>query len=604
MTLSVIDDELALAAFRDSPFSAGALAPIIQAHSVTLIDVPVGVGKSALLDNLVDHFEVTHTYDLIIVLSALTATLSERRLVRNPRTDVRRLRPRPRADCGPLDAAWRAHERNGTTAYAREHLCRSCPHFGGCFWPGQYGTALKGIKVIFATHQHLLISSRFLLHLRSMTGAERLLLLLDEAHVLAAPFRTTLAPAVLERFVAAVRRADLPEDARRLWVERTALLAGATTADLHSPAWSFPLPPHGHAVAIQEAGLADDPNFRWPGHDLYAFARARAERRWRDQRGNIVFVRTPYLAERTAIFSAGMPAEYVARQLGTTAVVAPFAAVECQHRDTKFYNICSLIGAAARFRRNYRQILDFFAHLILRNIAAGRSTLLVARKRFKAVCANYLERRLARWGCPVTVIPSDGAPPAPTRPTILPLIHYGINGVNSFESYEAAYCLCGFYIDEEVLRAAIADVEPDMLQFPVAIRVVGRPPRRRAGTFDDRFRASDADRIARAYYHQHETKAVVQAVGRVRFATRPREVITFQCSELPDVRLAREFFNLREARAFFGLVTGSEFDRLRQGAEARRLRAEGLTAAAIAARLGVSVRTVRYRLSAARRRDG
>ena len=239
-----------------------------------------------------------------------------------------------------------------------------------------------------------------------------------------------------------------------------------------------------------------------------------------------------------------MPAGYVARQLGVPAVVEPFAAVECQHRDTKFYNLCSLLGAAARFRRNYRQILDFFAQLILRNIAAGRSTLLVTRKRFKGVCASYLERRLARWGCPVTVVPCDGAP-APARPTVLPLIHYGINGVNSFESYEAAYCLCGFYIDEEVLRQAVADVEPDMLQFPVAIRVVGRPPRRRAGTFDDRFRASDADRIARAYYHLHETHVVIQAVGRVRFATRPREVIAFQCSELPDVRLAREFHTSR-----------------------------------------------------------
>jgi hypothetical protein len=604
MTPIVIDDELALAEFRDGPFSAGALAPVIEAGAVTLINAPVGTGKSYLLDDLLDQFLARAAFDLVVVLAALTANLLERRLVRNPRIDVRRLRPRPRADCGPLDAAWRAHERNGTTAYAREHLCRACPRFGDCFWPDQYGAALKGIKVIFATHQHLLVSPRFLLHLRSMTGAGRLLLLLDEAHVLASSFRTTLAPAVLGRFIAAVRRADLPEDARRLWVERTTLLAGATTADLRSPDWPFPLPPHGHALAIQEAGLADDPAFRWPGHDLYAFARARPERRWRDHRDNIVFVRTPYLAERTAIFSAGMPAEYVARQLGTPAVVAPFAAVECQHRDTRFYNLCSLLGAAARFRRNYRQILDFFAQLIFRNVAAGRSTLLVARKRFKGVCASYLERRLARWGCPVTVVPGDGAPPAPARPTVLPLIHYGINGVNAFESYDAAYCLCGYYIDEDVLRAAVADVEPDALRFPVAIRVAGRPPRRRAGTFDDRFRASDADRIARAYYHQHETHVVIQAVGRVRFATRPREVITFQCSDLPDVRLAREFFNLREARDFFGLVTGSEFDRLRQGAEARRLRAEGLTAAAIAARLGVSVRTVRYRLSAARRRDG
>jgi hypothetical protein len=33
-------------------------------------------------------------------------------------------------------------------------------------------------------------------------------------------------------------------------------------------------------------------------------------------------------------------------------------------------------------------------------------------------------------------------------------------------------------------------------------------------------------------------------VGRVRYATRPREVITFQCGELPGVELKREFCNL------------------------------------------------------------
>ena len=95
---------------------------------------------------------------------------------------------------------------------------------------------------------------------------------------------------------------------------------------------------------------------------------------------------------------------------------------------------------------------------------------------------------------------------------------------------------------------------------------------------------------------------VIQAAGRVRFATRPREVVTFQCSEMPGVRLTREFRSLREARDFFGLATGSEFDRLRQQIEAERQRAEGLTVGAIAQRLGVSVRTVRYRLSAARGR--
>jgi hypothetical protein len=604
MTRLVIDDALSLAEFRATRFSAGALAPVIAAGPITLINSPIGTGKSTLLDSLLDHFATIASFDLIVVLAALTANVMERRLVRNPTPEVRRLRPRPRSDCGPLDPAWRVHERGGTTAFAKHNLCRSCPQFGGCFWPDQYGTALKGARIIFGTHQHLLINPRFLLHLRSMTGAEGVLLMLDEADVLAAPFRTTLTIEILARFIAAVRSADLPDDARRLWLERTALLAGASTADLRSPDWSFPLPSLRHTLAIQEAGLALDPNFRWPGHDLYAFSRARADQRWRDHRGNLVFVRTPYLAERTVIFSAGMTAEYVARQLGVPAVVAPFASVECQHRATRFYNLCSLLGAAARFRRNHVQILDFFAQLILRNIEAGRSTLLVARKRFKRLCADYLERRLSQWKCPATVVPSDGQSPTPSGPSVLPLIHYGINGINMFEYYDAAYCLCGYYIDEDVLRAAIADVEPDALQFPVAIRVAGRPRRRLAATFDDRYSASDADRIARAYYRQHETNVVVQALGRVRFAIRPREIVAFQCSELPGVRLAREFYSLREAREFFGLVTGSEFDRRRQAAEARRLRAEGLTAAAIAQRLGVSVRTVRYRLKAGRGVEG
>lgn len=602
MTPIVIQDEQALAEFRSTRFSVSALAPLIESNRIILANAPVGTGKSRLLDDLLDHYIAQSTFDLIVVLAALTANLLERRLVRNPTPEVRRLRPRPCSDCGPLDPAWRAHELSGTTAYAKQHLCRSCLHFGNCFWPGQYGPALKGARVIFGTHQHLLVNPRFLLHLRSTTGAENVLLLLDEADLLAAPFRTTLSPRILTQFVAAVRNAALPEEIRRLWVERTTLLAGATTSDLQSPDWSFPLPSYSHALAIQEAGLANAPDFRWPGHDLYAFSRSRADRRWRDHKGNIAFVRTPYLAERTVIFSAGMPAAYVARKLSVPEVVEPFAAVQCQHRDTRFFNLCSLLGAAARFRRNLPQILDLFAQLILRNIEADRLTLLIVRKRFKRMCADYLERRLSGWGCRATVVPSDGQVPTPAGPSTLPLIHFGITGVNSFEAYDAAYCLCGYYIDEEILREAVADVDPDESRFPVEIRVAGQPRRRLAGTFDDRYRDSDADRIVRAYYRQHETNVVVQAVGRARFATRPREVVTFQCSEMPGVQLTREFHSLREARDFFGLATGSEFDRLRQQIEAERLRAEGLTVGAIAQRLGVSVRTVRYRLSAARGR--
>ena len=600
MSAIQINDAQSLAEFRATRFPASAIAPIIMANDITLINTPIGTGKSFLLDNLLEYLSANLS-ELIVVLASLTANLQERRLVRHPTQEVRRLRPRPSVDCGPLDPDWRSHERGGTTAFAKHSLCRSCPHFGGCFWPAQYGKALKGARIIFGTHQHLLNNPHFLWHLQSMTEAESMLLLLDEADVLASPFRTTLTRLVLASFMEAVRQADIPEKSQGSWLEKTALLTMASTADLRSPDWSFPRPTLTETLAIQQAGLALDPNFQWPGHNLYAFSRTRTDQRWKDRNGDVVFVRTPYLAKRTAIFSAGMSAEYVARQLRVDRVVTPFANVRCQHQDTRFYNISSLLGAAARFRGNRVQILDFFAQLIIRNIEAGRTTLLIARKRLKGYCAEYLERRLSTWGYPVTVFLSDGQLPAEVGPSVLPLIHFGINGVNTFESYESVYCLCGYYIDEQVLRDAIADVEPDELRFPVLIRVTGQPRRRLAATFVEQLRCSNADQIVRDYYRQLETNTVIQAVGRVRFATKPREVITFQCSEMSDVQLAREFYSLREARDYFGLVTGSVFDRRRQEAEVRRLRAEGLTTAAIAERLGVCKRTVRYRLKSGQR---
>ena len=56
MTPIVIDDAQKLAEFRDGPFSAGALAPVIEASAITLINAPIGTGKSHLLDDLLDLF--------------------------------------------------------------------------------------------------------------------------------------------------------------------------------------------------------------------------------------------------------------------------------------------------------------------------------------------------------------------------------------------------------------------------------------------------------------------------------------------------------------------------------------------------------------------
>ena len=99
----LIDGEGALSEFRAHRFSVGTLAPIIDTNCATLVNLPVGIGKSTLLDDLLDHYLGRGTYDLVIMLAAMTANLLERRLVHLPVSGVLRLRPRPHEDCGPLD---------------------------------------------------------------------------------------------------------------------------------------------------------------------------------------------------------------------------------------------------------------------------------------------------------------------------------------------------------------------------------------------------------------------------------------------------------------------------------------------------------------------
>jgi AcrR family transcriptional regulator len=598
----VVADEAALTRFRRRWLSPKAMLSALDQAPVVVVNVPVGVGKSRMLDDLLDELRIQPRFGVVIVLVELTASLLERRLIRNPPTDVRRLKPRPQEDCGPLDQLWQNFERLGCAAYAKQHVCPTCQHFRSCSWPKQYGRGLKKAKIIFGTHAQLRMNPHFVQHVRMVTRSRSILLILDEAGVLQKSLRVTLVRSDLGRFVVAVQRASVREAVRNSWVYQTNLITRATTKDLRRNDWKFPLLKPEEVVAIQEVGLASDPQFRWPGYDLLAFGRCRPDRRWSDDHG-IHFVCPPYLADRTLILSADMDKRYVRRQLGVVDVHNPIPGVRIHHRGTRFYNLCSLLGAARRFEGNHRQILDVFAQLILRNMGNDRLTLLVTRKHLKNVCIEYLSRRLAEWGSTVQLIASRGEAVPQANPGIIPIIHYGISGINSFEEYHAAYCLNSFYLDEDVLREAVADVEDDDLRFPIRIKAQGTPKRRMTGSFDQRLRASDADEICRTYYHQLETNVVIQAVGRVRFATRPREVITFQATNLPGIPLHREFHSLRELREHFGLLTGSEFTRKIQSREAKRFRQEGLTTQEIAERLGVSERTVRYRLAAAKEAD-
>ncbi len=154
----IVDDEDSLRAFRADWLAPSVMLEALNREPVVLINLPVGVGKSHLLDDLLDHLRISPQFDVVIVLAEQTDSLMERRLLQNPPQDVLRLRPRPREDCGALDSLWCRFEQSGCTAYAKEILCKGCSNYPCCFWPGQYGEALRGSRILFGTHAQLRIN--------------------------------------------------------------------------------------------------------------------------------------------------------------------------------------------------------------------------------------------------------------------------------------------------------------------------------------------------------------------------------------------------------------------------------------------------------------
>src|SRR5262249_20295364 len=147
--------------------------------------------------------------------------------------------------------------------------------------------------------------------------------------------------------------------------------------------------------------------------------------------------------------------------LGVTEVASPHERTRFRHSGTRVVNLMSRIGAARNFEANARQILDAIAVLILNNIAKNRSTVLVSRLKSKEFSAQYLKQRFERWRIPVTFVAGkfENLPKSPdTR--VVPILHYGIVGVNDYAEYDAAYCVNSYYVPTRELNRVLRESEP------------------------------------------------------------------------------------------------------------------------------------------------
>ena len=176
-------------------------------------------------------------------------------------------------------------------------------------------------------------------------------------------------------------------------------------------------------------------------------------------------------------------------------------------------------------------------------------------------------------------------------PGAVSLINYGTIGTNLFEEFDRAYCLGGFYINESVLGTSLQGMVRRDIRVPMKI-ATGGVPRRRRVEVDPGDRFTDVARIATPTLRHRENGTVLQAVGRVKPFTSPREVITFQMGELPGVEYDYEFQNLAEARVYFGIQTRRGRELESRSEQIAALRRVGMPQAEVARALGITEKTV------------
>ncbi len=595
--MTAVIGEQALNEFRGGLTGCRGLDLLNQNGGRLLVQLPVGVGKSRWIDAITLEALGGGDYDLVVVLSPTRQLINERAPLRSPPPGARvvNLRPRPSRKCGPdRDAAWKKYEAAGLGALGRVEVCGPCPLRGKCFWPGQYGRGLKGARLVYATQAHLERSRGFLASLRAWAGAERPLTLLDEISFLGKSFEGVVRADDLGRFLRALRLsaggAGVPPLRHRAWVRLVEALQGASTRDLQAGDWRPPPMGHRWAAAVQRAGLRRfGADFRYLGHALAEFGHSPVGSRLRDAAGDVRYSARPYVGD-CLVFSGTADPALARYRLGKD-LASPFAGHRFAHPGTRWYNLASPAGTRQYFARHAPQALDFFAALVARRASEGKRVLLVAKKCFVELCAAGLNERLRPHG--LEVVTGGWSEQRLAAPGVVPLINYGLIGTNLFEGFDAAYCLTGYYVHGGAVNACLQDLTRRDLRLPIKVETAGSPLRRRASAADPDDRYHDVARLAQPALELQEHAAVVQAVGRVRPFTRPREVVTFQMAELPGVAYDAEFRTLAEARRHFGVPTRRASRAADLAGRVRALRLRGLTQAEAAAELGVSTRTVR-----------
>jgi len=358
--------------------------------------------------------------------------------------------------------------------------------------------------------------------------------------------------------------------------------------------WTIPNLNPAWAMKVQETGFNTFGNdFKFIPFDIKQFSLSLPDSRIKDENGNIAFVTMPVIDSDVIVYSGTAHPDLAGYRLGFN-LANPFENVIFAHPGTQWFNIASSIGMRKFFNKHSPQILDFFASLVSMRLKEGKRVLLVSKKMFKQFCAEKMGLRLKERGFEDIRIATDNFQGVDLHDRrIIPLIHYGIIGINLFQDFDAVYCLNSYYVNEQAVTTILKGVRPLGEEMKIRLQTSGSPLRRSVSLETSADNPDEMNRLVMMALNQQEMDSVLQVVGRVRPYTSPREVITFQCSHHPQIEYTKEFYSLQEARDYFGISRMRDEHKNTTRERVVNARELGLKQRQAVSELGLGLRTVK-----------
>lgn len=617
------------------------------------LKMPTGAGKTrALIEYVRSGAWKQHYTSVIIFVNSHHQVQELYKLLQGCGSAVGAYPQRGAGLCGDLDQQMVIYERMRLPTIAFKRVCEEvCPKCGECPFAARLSARwAESFDIIIAPEQLLTlvpgIARRWAKHIHErVTGVKcgandddddsddfpPSLVILDEAKLLDKPFVRTFQKGDVEIELKAIEiairlnqqalgeaRATPLEDQKKQAARMSKfqrfqrqlahldmyfrwLISGSTKV---RPAFDYTS--KDVELFVQEVGADKVEGYQ---SNLQLINRYRRSRAWNE--GDAFAVRcTPVLPESFVTLGAYLDSRLVQHRLKCTYPIVVGDGELLRVPGTRIYNIRTTTMTVGNWEDNAEVNCSVFADVIVkqRQEAAGRSeepgagsVVLVSRKDSDEDGVPYMTKlgagvtkALVRRGITDTaIVPSDdpsiGAKP---DPRIIPVLHYGQTGVNSFEDYETAICCYTFqFPDFVVSEAAFGDRAP--AERPL-FRIVYDSSWNR--TIECGPEVSDADReMLKMILFRLEVDPALQAVSRIRQNIKVRTIIMSilhpglerqvgPVIDVPSSNPFRERFGLPTTKA---AVKGPKFDR------AVELHRQGVSLKVVARMVGVGYSTLK-----------